>query len=144
MRVKGLECITFKAYHELECEALITWEIFKAELNKRFFLRAQQQQREIEFQNLVQGSMTVEQYSAKFMEFSMFDLSLVPDKETKVERFQNGLNPRIKEKVICHKIKDFTELVDVASLAERSSMMQWLLLHARSDQCFRHHIHLRG
>jgi hypothetical protein len=105
---------------ELECEALITWEIFKAEFNKRFFPRAQQQLRAIEFQNLVQGSMTVEQYSAKFMELSRFALNLVPDEETKAERFQNGLNPRIKGKVICHKIKDFTELVDVASLAERS------------------------
>jgi hypothetical protein len=94
--------------------------MLKVEFNKRFFLRAQRQLKAIEFQNLVQGTMTVEQYSAKFLELSRFAPNLVPDEESKAERFENGLNPRIKGKVICHEIKDFTKLVDVTSLAERS------------------------
>jgi len=73
----------------------------------------------MEFQNLVQGNMSVEQYFARFMELARFAANLIPDEESKAERFENGLNPRIKEMVICHEIKDYTKLVEIASLAER-------------------------
>jgi hypothetical protein len=72
----------------------------------------------IEFQNLVQGDITVEQYSSRFIELTWFTANLIPDEELKVERFVHGLNPRIKG-VICHEIKDHVKLVVVASLAKR-------------------------
>ncbi|XP_062173811.1 uncharacterized protein LOC133879298 [Alnus glutinosa] len=100
-------------------ETVITWDLFKVEYNRRFFPRAQRQLRAIEFQNLVQGDMTVEQYSAIFIELARFTANLIPDEESKVERFENGLNPRIKERVICLEIKDYARLMEVASLAER-------------------------
>lgn len=37
--------------------------------------------------NLTQGSMTVEQYSNKFVELSRYALNLVLDEEAKTERF---------------------------------------------------------
>jgi hypothetical protein len=98
---------------------VITWEMFKVEYNRRFFPKSQRQLRAIEFQNLVQGDMTVEQYSARFMELARFAANLIPDEETKAERFENGLNPRIRERVICLEIKDYARLVEVASLAEK-------------------------
>ncbi|XP_062170374.1 uncharacterized protein LOC133876106 [Alnus glutinosa] len=100
-------------------ETVITWEMFKVEYNRRFFPRSQRQLQAIEFQNLVQGNMTVEQYSARFMELARFAANLIPDEESKAERFENGLNPRIRERVICLEIKDYARLVEVASLAER-------------------------
>jgi hypothetical protein len=51
--------------------------------------------RAIEFQNLVQGAMTVEQYSSWFIELARFGLNLIPDEESKTERFENGINPQI-------------------------------------------------
>jgi hypothetical protein len=63
--------------------------------------------------------MTVEQYSARFMELARFTTNLIPDEESKAERFENGLNPRVKERVMCHEIKDYARLVEVASIAER-------------------------
>jgi hypothetical protein len=57
--------------------------------------------------------MTVERYSARFM------LNLVPDEESKAEHLEKGLNPRIKERVMCHEVKDYAKLVEIASLAER-------------------------
>jgi len=59
------------------------------------FPRAQRQMRAIEFQNLVQGAMTVEQYSSWFIELARFGLNLIPDEESKTERFENGINPQI-------------------------------------------------
>jgi hypothetical protein len=93
--------------------------MFQTEYNRCFFPRAQRQLRAIEFQNLVQGSMSVDQYSARFMELARFALNLIPDEESKAERFENGLNPQVKERVLCHEIKDYARLVEVASLAER-------------------------
>jgi len=61
----------------------------------------------------------VEQYAAKFMELARFALNLVPDEETKTERFQEGLHPRIRDRVACLEIKEFTKLVNVAAIAER-------------------------
>jgi hypothetical protein len=58
-------------------EMVITWEMFKVEYNRRFFPRAQRQLRAIEFQNLVQGNMTVEQYSTRFMELARFTATLI-------------------------------------------------------------------
>jgi hypothetical protein len=70
--------------------------MLEVEFNKLFFLKAQRQLKAIEFQNLVQGAMMVEQYSARFLELSRFAPNLVPDEESKAERFENGLNSRIK------------------------------------------------
>jgi hypothetical protein len=97
-------------------ETVITWEMFKVEYNRRFFPRSQRQIRAIEFQNLVQGDMTVEKYSARFMELARFTANLIIDEETKAERFENGLNPRNRERVICLEIKDYDRLVEVTSL----------------------------
>jgi len=68
----------------LENEMVITLELFKVEYNRRFFPRSQRQLRAIEFQNLVQGNMTIEQFFAKFMELARFVANLIPDKESKV------------------------------------------------------------
>jgi hypothetical protein len=58
--------------------------------------------------------MTVEQYSARFMELARFAANLIPGEETKAERF----NSHIRERVICLEIKEYARLVEVASLAE--------------------------
>ncbi|XP_059446561.1 uncharacterized protein LOC132178124 [Corylus avellana] len=98
--------------------AEITWACFKKEFNDRFFSRAQQLCAK-EFHNLVQGNLTIELYAAKFMELARFALNLVPDEESRTERFQEGLHPRIRDRVTCFEIKDFTKLVNVATIAKR-------------------------
>jgi hypothetical protein len=97
----------------------ISWAHFKKEFNDRFFPRVQQQLCAKEFHNLVQGNMTVELYGAKFMELARFALNLVLDEESRTERFQEGMHPRIRDRVTCLKIKDFTKLVNVAAIVER-------------------------
>jgi hypothetical protein len=104
---------------ELGYGVAIPWDKFVEEFNGHFFPRAQRQIWAIEFQNLVQGTMTVEQYSSRFIELARFGLNLIPDKESKAERFENGLNPRVKERVMCHEIRNFVKLVDIGSIAER-------------------------
>jgi hypothetical protein len=104
---------------ELGYGVAIPWDKFVEEFNGRFFPRAQRQIRAIEFQNLVQGTMTVEQYSSRFIELARFGLNLIPDEESKEERFENCLNPRVKERVMCHEIRNFVKLVHITSITER-------------------------
>jgi hypothetical protein len=59
------------------------------------------------------------QYSSRFIELARFGQNLILDEESKVEHFENGLNPHIKERVMCHEIRNFVKLVNIASVAER-------------------------
>lgn len=43
--------------------------------------------------------MTVEKYVAKYIELARFALYLIPNEESKTKKFQEGLQPRIREKV---------------------------------------------
>jgi hypothetical protein len=63
--------------------------------------------------------MTVNQYSFRFIELARFALNLIPDEESKAECFENGLNPCIKERVMCHEIRNFVKLVNIVSVAKR-------------------------
>jgi len=57
----------------------IPWERFKREFNDHFFPCAQRQQCARDFQDLKQGSMTVEQYTAEFQRLSRYAPNLIPD-----------------------------------------------------------------
>ena len=64
--------------------------------------------------------MTMEQYSIKFIELARLGINLIPDEVSKTEHFENGLNSHIKERVVCHEIKNYARLVNISSLAERA------------------------
>jgi hypothetical protein len=82
----------------LRNETEITWELFNVEYHRRFFPRAQRQLRAIEFQNLDQGNMIVEQYYARFMELAKFTANLILNEELKAERFETDLIPALRRK----------------------------------------------
>lgn len=62
--------------------------------------------------------MTVAQYATTFMELSRFAIYLIPDEEKKAEKFERGLDRRIRERVRTLRIRSFTELVTRATIAE--------------------------
>jgi len=68
----------------------IPWERFKREFNDHFFPRAQRQQCARDFQDLKQGSMTVEQYSAEFQRLSRYAPNLMLDEYQKLSDFAMG------------------------------------------------------
>ena len=55
----------------------ITWELFKKAFLERFFPRDIREAKVEEFINLKQGSMTVREYSLKFVKLSWYNNSLV-------------------------------------------------------------------
>ncbi|KAF5477291.1 hypothetical protein F2P56_003941, partial [Juglans regia] len=103
---------------ELGSLAAVSCQRFKKEFDDRFFPVSVRQQKAREFNNLVQGGTTVEQYARKFMELGRFAPHLIATEELQVERFLEGLRPEIRRHVACLQIMEFQKLVDLASIAE--------------------------
>ncbi|KAF5471234.1 hypothetical protein F2P56_011686 [Juglans regia] len=104
---------------ELGSIAAVSWVRFKKEFNDRFFPISMRKQMAREFNNLVQGEMTVEQYARKFIELGKFATHLIATEEMRIERFQEGLHREIRRQVACLQILTFQQLVEVATIAER-------------------------
>ncbi|XP_035539657.1 uncharacterized protein K02A2.6-like [Juglans regia] len=94
---------------------------FKKEFDDRYFPVSVRRQKAREFNNLVQGGITVEQYARKFMELGRFAPHLIATEELQVERFMEGLRPEVRRQVACLQIMEFQKLVDLASIAEREN-----------------------
>ncbi|XP_035549700.1 uncharacterized protein K02A2.6-like, partial [Juglans regia] len=106
---------------ELGSLAAVSWQRFKKEFDDRYFPVSVRRQKAREFNNLVQGGMTVEQYARKFMELGRFAPHLIASEELQVERFMEGLRPEIRRQVACLQIMEFQKLVDLTSNAEREN-----------------------
>lgn len=77
---------------ELGAESAITWTRFKKEFDNQNFPQIVREAKAQEFMDLVQGSMTVAQYAAKFIQLSRFALYVILDEEKKAKKFERGLN----------------------------------------------------
>jgi hypothetical protein len=98
----------------------ITWKNFKDTFLVRFFPQSVRLAKAQEFTDLVQGSSTVEQYAARFIELSRFAPYLVPMEDLKARKFERGLQPRIINKVVAFKIGNLTNLVNKGVVVERT------------------------
>jgi hypothetical protein len=101
---------------DLGSETTISWEVFKHEFNRHFFPRVVQEAKAREFLDLVQGDMSVIEYTTKFLQLSRFGLYLILTKEKKAKKFEHGLNFRIQIMMSYFDIWDFSQLVDKASI----------------------------
>ncbi|CAH9112453.1 unnamed protein product [Cuscuta europaea] len=76
----------------LHAQPDFTWERFKHALRKRFYPPHVQAENYDKFLHLKQGEMTVQDYHTKFVSLAEFASSLVPDEESKIDKFVRGLN----------------------------------------------------
>jgi hypothetical protein len=104
----------------LGVEVTIPWKDFKDAFLERFFPQTIRQAKAQEFTDLVQGSMTVEEYAAKFIELSRFAPYLVSTEELKARKFERGLQPRIMNQIVGFEIGILTDLIDKAAVIERT------------------------
>jgi hypothetical protein len=105
---------------DLGSKTAISWETFKHEFNRHFFPRVVQEAKAREFLDLVQGGMSVIEYAAKFLQLSRFELYLILTKEMKAKKFERGLNSRIRIMMSYFDIRDFSQLVNRASIYKKS------------------------
>ncbi|XP_035545679.1 uncharacterized protein LOC118348309 [Juglans regia] len=103
---------------ELGDLAALTWDRFKTDFDNRFFLEIAKQQKALDFANLTQGNMTVDQYATRFMELRRFAPHLIGIEKIQAKKFQDGLQPRIRNQVACLQIENFQELINLAFIVE--------------------------
>jgi len=71
-------------------------------IKDHFYAISLQKAKKGEFLQLQQGNMSVLEYASKFMELSRFVPAIVTDERLKMNRFEAGLNPTIKERMSVH------------------------------------------
>ncbi|KAK9756236.1 hypothetical protein RND81_01G083300 [Saponaria officinalis] len=74
----------------------MNWEEFKTALRSEFFPEHIKRAKKTEFNNLRQGSLTVQEYYNQFQELTRFSLELVLTPESRVSRFEQGLDINIR------------------------------------------------
>ncbi|XP_035540239.1 uncharacterized protein LOC118344220 [Juglans regia] len=123
--------ISERTIKEAEGTEIVRWLHFKQIFVERFFPTSVRDDKAMEFANLVQGALSVHQYAARFIELSRFAAYLIPDEEKKARKFEQGLNERIYERIVGFQIRNFSELVDKATVFERSLQRSATLLEQR-------------
>ncbi|XP_041025420.1 uncharacterized protein LOC121265825 [Juglans microcarpa x Juglans regia] len=112
--------ISERTIKEAGGRGVVSWPHFKHIFFDPFFPRSIRDARAKDFADLVQGTMTLHQYAARYVELSRFASYLIPDEEKKTRKFDKGLNNQIYERVVALQIQNFSELVDKATIVERS------------------------
>jgi hypothetical protein len=91
----------------LGSKTAISWDLSKQEFNQHFFPQVVQEEKVREFLDLVQGGMTVIEYTKKFLQLSRFGMYLILNEEKKVKKFEIGLSSRIRIMMSYFDIRDF-------------------------------------
>ncbi|XP_057965460.1 uncharacterized protein LOC131156024 [Malania oleifera] len=108
----------------LDCmnEQKVQYAAFKmtGEAKRWYFPSSVREGKIEEFTNLTQGYMTVVEYAAIFVELSCFTPFMIPNEVRKARKFKKGLRCRIYELVVGFQVQSFSELVDKASVLEKS------------------------
>ena len=78
-----------------------------------------QKAKENEFMQLQQRRISVLEYASKFMELPLFSSAFAVDERLKMNRFEAGCNPNIKERMSVRQYTFYVDLYDIAVNVER-------------------------
>ncbi|KAK9676818.1 hypothetical protein RND81_11G103200 [Saponaria officinalis] len=80
----------------VEVIRVMNWEEFKTSLRTEFFPEHLKRGKRAEFNNLKQGTLSVQEYYNQFQELARFAFELVPIPESRASRFEQGLDIEIR------------------------------------------------
>ena len=98
---------------------VMTWEEFERIFLGKYFGEVAKHAKRMEFEHLIQGTMSVLEYESHFSELSRFALGMINEEGKKARRFQQGLRPAIRNRLVLLAINDYSELVKRALLVEQ-------------------------
>ena len=84
---------------ERQYEAGFDWNKFKEMIKDHFYPISLQKAKKGKFIQLPQRTISVIGYASKFMELLRLASAFVADERLKINRFEAGLNPTIKERM---------------------------------------------
>ena len=73
----------------------------------------------MEFMELIQGNKMVLQYEAKFTELSRFSPHIMVGDVRKAKKFQRGLRPSIRTRMVALQLKAYSEVVETVKVVEK-------------------------
>ncbi|GFS39082.1 hypothetical protein Acr_00g0061070 [Actinidia rufa] len=111
---------TFQWWKTVEESVAKKWEPFRKAFLDQYFTDTTKEALRMEFINLVQGSMTVAQYEAKFTSLSRFAKAFMSTEEEKAKQFMRGLRPSIRNKIAGNLIKVYSTMVSAAAAIEET------------------------
>ncbi|XP_052732489.1 uncharacterized protein LOC128196275 [Vigna angularis] len=97
----------------------ITWDLFKRKFYREYFPDTLRYAKEVEFLELVQGNMSVSEYTNHFKHLLRFNTMTV-DEEWQCRKFENGLRGDIKLLVKGHCLREFPTLVEMTRDMEKT------------------------
>ena len=97
----------------------MTWNDFSRLFMGKYFQASARHAKAGEFLKLRQGTMTVLEYVARFIELTRFRDDYVATDAAKVRKFEDGLKLSIRGKVIGHNLQDMDSMVSTTLIIER-------------------------
>ncbi|KAL3728725.1 hypothetical protein ACJRO7_033329 [Eucalyptus globulus] len=102
----------------------VNWDEFVRAFNMKHFSNCAKDKKIIEFVQLEQRELTMDQYEAKFSELSRYAPRLIEDREEKAKRFLKGLRTDIRKQLVHLNIRDYHEIYERAQLVEQELMRE--------------------
>ena len=96
-----------------------TWEEFERLFLDKYFGEVAKHAKMMEFEHLIQGTMSILEYESRFSELSRFVMEMISEEGEKAKRFQQGLRPAIRNRLVLLAIRDYSELVKRALLVQQ-------------------------
>lgn len=103
---------------EARLEKPISWKDFTDSFYERFFPATAKREMQSQFINLKQRDKNVESYAAEFLRLSRFAPQMVADEADRADRFQQGLQWEIQEKLVTHQFNTYDQVLTAARYAE--------------------------
>ncbi|XP_017406195.1 uncharacterized protein LOC108319543 [Vigna angularis] len=102
-----------------EAQSPISWEVFKEKFYEEYFPDSVRFGKEVEFLQLVQGSMSVSEYTNRFKHLVCFN-TMATSEVWQCRKFENGLRSDLKVLISSLCIKSFPAMVERAKVLERN------------------------
>ncbi|XP_048135626.1 uncharacterized protein LOC125315227 [Rhodamnia argentea] len=84
-----------------------------------YFSKTAREQKMLEFQQLRQNHMTIDQYEAEFSRLSKYTPRMVENPLDRARRFRDGLRPELRDRLIPPNPRDYDELYERGQMVER-------------------------
>ena len=97
----------------------MTWDYFRKLFMGKYFPAFARHAKAREFLELRQGTMTVLEYVARFIELARFRDDYVATDVAKVRKFEDGLKLSIRGKIVGQNLHDMDSMVSTALIIER-------------------------
>ncbi|XP_052723766.1 uncharacterized protein LOC128193721 [Vigna angularis] len=102
-----------------DTQSPISWEVFKSKFYEEYFPDSVRFAKEVEFLQLVQGGMSVSEYTNKFKHLVRFN-TMTASEEWQCRKFENGLRSDLKVLISSICIRSFPTMVERAKVLEKN------------------------